>query len=128
MITLAQKTELATTERELFCNGCDGCIMVPSNEYGQASDHRYRYSMGVGHAWSLHTLRQWESFDAKRHDGTRKHDTPQARQAWIGGTAYNYGIGKAHYPVPALYQNTTQQPHAITDCNDLTYVAWFNSL
>jgi len=67
------------------------------------SRHGFQYSMGVSDAYKLHTLRKWESFDAISHKtGRRKHADPQSRKAWIGGTAYNYGIGEAHYPVPAL--------------------------
>lgn len=42
--------------------------------------------------------------------------------------AYALGLQAPHYPVPALYQHTLEQPHAMTDCTDPVYVAWFNSL
>lgn len=31
-----------------------------------------------------------------------KVQVPGRRAFWQGGSAYNYGIGEAHYPVPAI--------------------------
>jgi hypothetical protein len=51
--------------------------------------------MGIGDCWSVHTLRS-----SVMPDGS----------IWYGtlckpGHAYNYGLGKPHYPVPATMFN-----------------------
>lgn len=56
------------------------------------SDHGYQYSIGIGDAYKLTVPLQ----------DKRNLNAPY----WHGGTAYNYGIGEANYPVPAILTHT----------------------
>lgn len=53
------------------------------------SDHNYYYAAGFGDALSIRV----------------KYGVHNSLYEWQHGTAYNYGIGKPHYPVPAKLLN-----------------------
>lgn len=66
----------------------DGCFVpvesIHDQQWYRASDHTYSYSMGIGDAWTVTHPNSW-------HGGA----------VYEGGTLYMYGLGEAHYPVPA---------------------------
>lgn len=87
------------TEQAMHVSQVDACLMLPhvppkqdanywrGFRYCRPSDHGYQHSMGFDCAWSV---RRW-----------LPHALPMP--CWHSGTTYNYGIGAAHYPVPALW-------------------------
>lgn len=108
------------TEQAMHVSQVDACLMLPhvppkqdanywrGFRYCRPSDHGYEYSMAIGDAWSvkypvmrLVPLAQ-RPYTRTTHQTSETHPE-QYEQHWRGGTAYNYGIGAAHYPVPALW-------------------------
>lgn len=110
--------ELARRERLDYFGLWDACYKLVSirglkGMYAEVSDHRYSYSMGIGHAWSVKvpydSLAPLAERPYTRDTEQTKHSHPeQYRQHWKGGTAYNYGMYGVNYPVPCTIE------HAVT--------------
>lgn len=127
--------ELARRERLDYFGLWDACYKLVSirglkGMYAEVSDHRYSYSMGIGHAWSVKvpydSLAPLAERPYTRDTEQTKHSHPeQYRQHWKGGTAYNYGMYGVNYPVPAT-RNSQQGPRlAVTKpCLWLTWLSY----
>jgi len=84
-------------------NQYDACVTCPGS-LAAISQHGYNYSMAIGDAWRVQ-VRVFSDCDRYAGDGMPIINTLSGLRKvrpWRGGSTYNYGIGKANYPVPAI--------------------------
>lgn len=82
---------------------------VPKDWIGRKPDWNYSYSMAIGDACKV-TIKKRATYTNVNPDIPYK----KRHTMWVGGTAYNYGIGEANYPVPAIQTAVQFHPHSVS--------------